>query len=215
MTNGEKIKEIFPNIIKYGNILIDDTGALQKNILFDDIWWNAEYKEPTIQERQAESDKFDAIFQAGYEHGYAQAKYDYEQESTTKNDLVPRNVVERIIKSPRTKEQMLSVLNSLPPQESTPKNNLEVDCISRAEMLKYQQYLHGEMSNEENHKLWEFIKELPSVTPQEPRKGHWIRVTDKTGHLVWECDKCGWQQRFNTNYCPDCGAKNDVLIHGK
>ena len=36
MTNGEKIKEIFPNIIKYGNILIDDTGALQKNILFDD-----------------------------------------------------------------------------------------------------------------------------------------------------------------------------------
>ena len=37
-------------------------------------------------------------------------------------------------------------------------------------------------------------------------KGHWIRVTDKAGHLVWECDKCGWQQRFNTNYCPDCGA---------
>lgn len=49
------------------------------------------------------------------------------------------------------------------------------------------------------------IKELPSVTPQ-PRKGHWIRVTDKARHLVWECDKCGWQQRFNTNYCPDCGS---------
>ena len=49
MTNGEKIKEIFPNIIKYGNILIDDTGALQKNILFDDSWWNAEYKDPTTK----------------------------------------------------------------------------------------------------------------------------------------------------------------------
>lgn len=47
MTNGEKLQSIFPNIIKYGNILIDDTGALQKNILFDDSWWNAEYKEPT------------------------------------------------------------------------------------------------------------------------------------------------------------------------
>ena len=45
MTNGEKLQSIFPNIIKYGNILIDNTGALQKNILFDDSWWNAEYKE--------------------------------------------------------------------------------------------------------------------------------------------------------------------------
>ena len=51
---------------------------------------------------------------------------------------------------------------------TTTKNDLRVDCISRAEMLKYQEYLHGKMSNEENHKLWEFIKELPSVTPQEP-----------------------------------------------
>ena len=41
-----------------------------------------------------------------------------------------------------------------------------VDAISRAEMLKYQQYLHGKMSNEENHKLWEFIQDLPSVTPR-------------------------------------------------
>lgn len=40
------MQKIFPNIIKYGNILIDDSGALQKNILFDDTWWNAEYIEP-------------------------------------------------------------------------------------------------------------------------------------------------------------------------
>ena len=42
---------------------------------------------------------------------------------------------------------------------------------------------------------------------QESKTGHWIRVTDKAGYLVWECDKCGWQQRYNTNFCPDCGAK--------
>ena len=53
--------------------------------------------------------------------------------------------------------------------ERITKNDLGVDCISRAEMLKYQEYLHGKMSNEENHKLWEYIKALPSVTPQEPR----------------------------------------------
>ena len=49
------------------------------------------------------------------------------------------------------------------------------------------------------------LKALPSVTPQ-PKTGRWTRVTDKAGRLVWECD-CGWQQRFNTNYCPDCGSK--------
>ena len=49
------------------------------------------------------------------------------------------------------------------------------------------------------------ILELPFVKPQ-PKVGHWNRVIDKAGHWVWECDKCGWQQRFNTNYCPDCGA---------
>ena len=39
------------------------------------------------------------------------------------------------------------------------------------------------------------------------KTGHWIRVTDKSGYLVWECDKCGWQQRYNTNFCPNCGVK--------
>ena len=41
------------------------------------------------------------------------------------------------------------------------------DCISRQAMLQYQQYLHGKMPNEENHKLWEFIKDLPPVTPTQ------------------------------------------------
>ena len=44
------------------------------------------------------------------------------------------------------------------------KANRKEDAISREAMLNYQQYLHGRMSNEENHKLWEFIKNLPSVT---------------------------------------------------
>ena len=40
------------------------------------------------------------------------------------------------------------------------------DTISREAMLNYQQYLHGRMPNEENYKLWEFIKNLPSVMPK-------------------------------------------------
>ena len=54
--------------------------------------------------------------------------------------------------------------------------------------------------------LKECYEQLPSVAHAE-KTGHWIRVTDKTGHLVWECDKCGWQQRYNTDFCNDCGAK--------
>jgi hypothetical protein len=49
------------------------------------------------------------------------------------------------------------------------------DAISRKAMLEYQQYLHGKMSNEENHKLWEFIKGLPSVTSKR-KTGEWIEL---------------------------------------
>lgn len=54
--------------------------------------------------------------------------------------------------------------------------------------------------------VYELIAEnLPSVQPQ-PKRGRWKYVVDKTGHWVWECNDCVWQQRFATNYCPDCGA---------
>ena len=59
----------------------------------------------------------------------------------------------------------------------------------------------------DNSVLFKRVNELPSVYPQ-PKTGKWIRVTDKTGHFLgWQCDKCGLQQRFNTNFCPDCGAR--------
>lgn len=37
------------------------------------------------------------------------------------------------------------------------------------------------------------------------KKNYWFRTTDETEHLVWECPYCKWQQRFWTNYCPNCG----------
>lgn len=54
---------------------------------------------------------------------------------------------------------------------------------------------------------YQIALEMAIKALQEPKTGHWIRVTDNAGHLVWECDKCGWQQRLWTNYCPDCGAR--------
>ena len=84
------------------------------------------------------------------------------------------------------------------------------DAISRQAVMdcfkKWQPYMAT--------RLWDFEQELsalPSVKSQEPKTGHWTRVTDKTRHLVWECG-CGWQQRFYTNFCPDCGAKMESEV---
>lgn len=96
------------------------------------------------------------------------------------------------------------------------------DAISRKSMLDYQQYLHGKMSNEENFKLWEFIKDLPSVTPA-PKKCHNVN-TDYAECDQFVCSNCGielqdWHRverdedgdithhEYEFNYCPNCGAK--------
>ena len=52
----------------------------------------------------------------------------------------------------------------------------------------------------------EYDKMIEPLRTEIPKKGKWIRVVDKAGHWVWECD-CKWQQRIATNFCPDCGAK--------
>ena len=151
-------------------------------------------------------------------------------EPTTKNDLVPRNVVERIIKSPRTKEQMLLVLNSLPSQEPTIKNNLGVDCISRQSVLdKIQRLIDAEQNNiDENGDYMNYARErvnayeaiqffvendclCPSVTPQEPRKGYWLHRPHVYG--VTYCSICDFELKIdNTNYCPHCGAKMESEV---
>ena len=95
------------------------------------------------------------------------------------------------------------ITETIPPFDDCIRRQSVIDCFK-----KWQPYMAT--------RLWEFEKELsalPSVTPQ-PKMGHWIRITDKTGHLVWECDKCEWQQRYNTNFCPDCGAKMEAEENG-
>lgn len=81
-------------------------------------------------------------------------------------------------------------------------NKIKQVCFSK----EWIQFRVDKGSNGQRDFLINYIKQLPSTTPQ-PKIGHWNRVTDNAGYWVWECDKCGWQQRFNTNYCPNCGAK--------
>ena len=97
------------------------------------------------------------------------------------------------------------------------------DAISREAMLDYQQYLHGRMSNEENHKLWEFIMDLPLVTPA-PKKCHNENL-DYAECDQFVCSNCGielqdWHRverdeddgdvtyhNYTFKYCPNCGAR--------
>ena len=98
-------------------------------------------------------------------------------------------------------------------QAPTTKNNLGVDCISRQAALK----IHDEWfatcniaDKKESPKAK--IKALPSVTLQEPRKGHWIRV-DKDKLRCSECDVIHFIAQYpqgKIEWCPNCGSRNEV-----
>ena len=84
------------------------------------------------------------------------------------------------------------------------------DCISREAVQDLISRWLSDYLLDETREALETINykvgDMPSVTPQRP-KGKWIRVVDKAGHWVWECEDCKWQQRIATNFCPDCGAE--------
>lgn len=162
-------------------------------------------KIPTTQERQAESDKFDAAFQDGYNNGYAQARFDYAQEPTTKN-----------CESCRYYGSHHEVCNycyecSLwTDGETTTKNDLGVDYISRKAVVDAFGKWCSDDKNLE-HPVWfaRDIISMPSITPLEPKIGHWI--DDK-------CSVCGkgiedlidsreWYRNEEPKFCPFCGIK--------
>lgn len=112
-------------------------------------------------------------------------------------------------------------------REPTTKNNLGVDCISRADVNRLICEYRDDATETGNERdlerayganaVGELISELPSVTPQEPRKGHWIADVDRWGDLVttvngYRCDKCNTFNADKDNYCPNCGAKMESEV---
>ena len=106
-------------------------------------------------------------------------------------------------------------------QEPTTKNDLGVDCISREATVKrlcnLAEYMneHKENSGDPYIMAALFIQdnktEFPSVTPQEPKTGHWIGI-DEEPHEDYECDMCGYviwaiDNLEEYKFCPNCGAK--------
>lgn len=139
MTNGEKIKALFP-----------DMYQVEQSLEAWDSWWNAEYKEPTIRN----------CFGCKY---------------ATDNH------------NSGTEECHLCMWEN----QYTPitKNNLVVDCISRADVHDMLENLPITVEDKWFNWLQKAcmrLAELPSVTPQEPR---WIPVSERLpeedgGYLV-------------------------------
>lgn len=112
-------------------------------------------------------------------------------------------------------------------QEPTTKNDLGVDCISRQSVLdKIQRLINAEQNNiDENGDYMNYARErvnayeaiqffvendclCPSVTPQEPKKGHWIKGYTFPDGVYWKCDKCNEliKVKIPMHYCNNCGA---------
>lgn len=63
----------------------------------------------------------------------------------------------------------------------------------------------------DDNDLGEWIDEQPTVDAEPVRHGEWVETGFST-YVWWKyrCDKCGCQQDYKHNYCPDCGAKMDA-----
>ena len=100
-------------------------------------------------------------------------------------------------------------------ENPTTKNNLGVDCISRQAVIdSLYDWSNHSMTDAETWHLRQVIgdiKSMPSVTPQEPKTGHWYRQTNDFVDY-YECSECGMAIGLYDvkNYCPNCGSRNEV-----
>ena len=88
-------------------------------------------------------------------------------------------------------------------QEPTAKNDLGVDCVSRADALDCVNWGYSFSD------IYKKINELPSVTPQEPKIGHWEYGYAFADGNYCKCSECKEIIKciYPMHYCPNCGAK--------
>jgi len=100
---------------------------------------------------------------------------------------------------------------------ATTKNDLGVDCIDRAEVLKLMQdnwHTHnGDWAMQES---MDDIRALPVVTPIRP-KGHWIPIYQGDEIIDYRCSECEFGNTFGKgtigmNFCPRCGSDNREVV---
>lgn len=202
-------------------------------------WWNAEYKEPTTKNdiRACKSCVYSKDGKcAGTEECHL-CMWKNQYKPTTKNDLeivmdameyrtnaLIENIKSEIMHFANAHcsgddiniYDVFKVIDDCCKAENlTTKNDLGVDAVSRKAVLNTLDNMDSALDNEdrtvETYKelLKECYKVLPSVTPQEPKTGHWIRV-DKYKLRCSECEVIHLIAQYpngKIDWCPNCGAK--------
>ena len=224
MTNGEKIKEVFPDskiITQYDNPFGDrfmvftlNNEDMQVNI----EWWNAEYKEPSSEGTtkcpcydceyfEKEGLSHCKIYEGAYGDCRCNNYHKVNQSSTTKNDLPHCQCTdEEIAKS--FIEDVEAVKDKLPCGEQMDfPNTFDEFAEDYGFKDKDEIYTNGlELIPVYRVKQW-----LEHITPIRS-KGHWIETNDYfTGAYesidYVECSCCHADSLEEGNYCPNCGAE--------
>ena len=116
-------------------------------------------------------------------------------------------------KSKHPIKEALSVAIKALEQEPTTKNDLGVDCVARQDVERYIEGFVNEYTPKEELEFINLeldgLKHIPSVTPQEPKTGHWIKGYTFPDGAYWKCDKCNEliKVKIPMRYCNNCGAK--------
>ena len=188
MTTLEKIIEKH----NMANLAYDEMSDFERDVL--------KYAE------QEPTDKW----QNGYDMAWEEAKVFYETEPC--DDAISRQAVINMF--PKWKfvsyEAYLSSVAEIEQLPSVTQKPIEFDdAISRKTIIEH--YSTGEIARYKHisrNNLLNFIKQLPSVTPQ-PKTGHWIKIEPYPLQMHdYECSECGHETDDNTeDYCSGCGAK--------
>lgn len=109
--------------------------------------------------------------------------------------------------SPKYLRQELEQL-ALDQRQWNEEPTIEIDLISRKAVLnlpkrKLRNYFGEVTADVINVKD---IMDMPSITLQEPKTGHWID-RDVYDADRWKCSECGRTEQYQENFCPNCGAK--------
>lgn len=170
-------------------------------------------------------DKIDGMLEDAYEHGYQQARHDYESEPC--EDAVSREaVLDAIDKWVKDKSTFIALainegmsllerIKALPPV--APKPTECEDCVSREAVLDAL-HVEGRPTKRFDYviEVRRDIEALPPVTPKQ-KTGKWI--DDK-------CSVCGkgiedlisspeWYRNEEPKFCPMCGVKDGGRINGR
>jgi hypothetical protein len=189
MTNGEKIKEIFPNFdVEDKTEYFGRVRNLDDHFIKADIdWWNAEYKEPTTKNNLIHNlcdscTIIGCIFQSGIVR--------------TKCAFYMPPHVEYI-----NRAELLKAMDTWDKFGNDPNEGL-IPLRTPALQDRYVPYVkYDDMVN--------CVKGMSSVTPQEPKTGHWEYGYAFADGNYCKCSECKEIIKciYPMHYCPNCGTK--------